>query len=53
MDRASGAVLHISSIPNEYGIGSFGQSDFDFVDFLVDTKQTYWQMLPLRLLMFR
>jgi 4-alpha-glucanotransferase len=47
MDRASGAVLHISSIPNEYGIGSFGQSAFDFVDFLVDTKQTYWQILPL------
>ena len=30
-----------------FGIGSFGQSAYDFVDFLVETKQTYWQILPL------
>ena len=47
MERASGVLLHISSLPNEYGIGSFGQSAYDFVDFLVETGQKYWQILPL------
>lgn len=45
--RQSGVLMHISSLPNQYGIGSFGQSAYDFVDFLVRTKQTYWQILPL------
>lgn len=45
--RHSGVLMHISSLPNAYGIGSFGQSAYDFVDFLVRTKQTYWQILPL------
>ena len=39
--------MHISSRPGKYGIGSFGQSAYDFVDFLVRTKQRYWQILPL------
>lgn len=39
--------MHISSLPGAYGIGSFGQSAYDFVDFLVRTKQRYWQILPL------
>lgn len=34
-------------LPGAYGIGSFGQSAYDFVDFLVRTKQRYWQILPL------
>ncbi len=33
--------------PGKFGIGTFGQSAYDFVDFLVETKQTYWQILPL------
>ena len=45
--RQSGVLMHISSLPGKYGIGSFGQSAFDFVDFLVRTKQRYWQILPL------
>lgn len=45
--RSSGVLMHITSLPNPYGIGSFGQSAYDFVDFLVETKQTYWQILPL------
>ncbi|MGT2756603.1 4-alpha-glucanotransferase [Streptococcus ovuberis] len=45
--RTSGVLMHITSLPGEYGIGSFGQSAYDFVDFLVETKQTYWQILPL------
>ena len=45
--RQSGVLMHISSLPGKYGIGSFGQSAYDFVDFLVRTKQRYWQILPL------
>lgn len=47
MERTSGVLLHISSLPNEYGIGSFGQSAYNFIDFLVETEQKYWQILPL------
>lgn len=39
--------MHISSLPGKYGIGSMGQEAYDFVDFLVRTKQRYWQILPL------
>ena len=46
-ERQSGILMHISSLPGKYGIGSFGQSAYDFVDFLVRTKQRYWQILPL------
>ena len=47
LTRSSGVLMHITSLPNTFGIGSFGQSAYDFVDFLVETKQTYWQILPL------
>lgn len=47
MKRSSGVLLHISSLPNDFGIGSFGQSAYDFVDFLVESEQSYWQILPL------
>ncbi len=45
--RGSGILLHISSLPSNYGIGDFGSSAFDFADFLMKTKQRYWQVLPL------
>lgn len=45
--RASGVLMHITSLPNELGIGTFGKSAYEFVDFLVETNQTYWQILPL------
>ena len=45
--RASGVLMHITSLPGDYGIGSFCQAAYDFVDFLKETKQTYWQILPL------
>ena len=45
--RASGILLHISSLPSEYGIGDFGPQSYKFVDFLSKTKQSYWQILPL------
>ena len=43
----AGILMPISSLPNKYGIGSFGKEAFDFVDFLKDSKQSYWQILPL------
>ena len=45
--RQSGVLLHISSLPGKYGIGTLGREAYDFVDFLVWTKQSYWQILPL------
>lgn len=46
-ERQSGILMHISSLPGNNGIGSFGSSAYAFVDFLVRTKQRYWQILPL------
>ncbi|MDQ3636239.1 MAG: 4-alpha-glucanotransferase [Acidobacteriota bacterium] len=45
--RASGILLHLTSLPNEYGIGDFGEAAYQFVDFLERSRQTYWQILPL------
>ena len=47
MKRASGILLPVSSLPSPYGIGMFSKSAYDFVDFLVEAGQTYWQILPL------
>lgn len=47
MERASGVLLHITSLPNNIGIGTFGRSAYKFVDFLVESGQSYWQILPL------
>ncbi len=46
-ERQSGVLMHISSLPGKYGIGSLGREAYEFVDFLVRTKQRYWQILPL------
>ena len=46
-ERKTGVLLHISSLPSPYGIGTFGRSAYEFVDFLVSAGQTYWQLLPL------
>ena len=43
----SGILMPISSLPSPYGIGSLGQYARDFVDFLVKTEQTCWQILPI------
>ena len=47
MSRAAGILLSISSLPGEYGIGCFSKSAYDFVDWLKEAGQTYWQILPL------
>ena len=46
-ERGAGVLLHISSLPTNFGIGDLGPKAFEFVDFLAETKQRYWQLLPL------
>ena len=43
----TGIVMPVSSLPSKYGIGSFGKSAHDFIDFLDATGQKCWQVLPL------
>ena len=50
MERASGVLMPVSSLPGPYGIGGFGWNAYDFVDFLASCKQHYWQILPLSLI---
>lgn len=45
--RKSGILLAVFSLPSEYGIGCFSKEAFDFVDFLCEAGQKYWQILPL------
>ncbi len=45
--RKSCILMHISSLPSEYGIGKIGKSAFDFVDFLVKSGVKCWQILPI------
>lgn len=45
--RGSGILLHISSLPSDYGIGTFGKEAYRFADFLKKSGQSYWQILPL------
>ena len=47
MNRAAGILLSISSLPSNYGIGCFSKSAYDFIDWLKEAGQTYWQILPL------
>lgn len=45
--RAAGILLHISSLPSDFGIGDFGPEAYKFADFLARAGQSYWQVLPL------
>lgn len=45
--RRSGVLLPVFSLPSPYGIGTFGAQARKFVDFLVASRQSYWQILPL------
>ena len=45
--RCSGILMHISSLPGPYGIGTMGKRAFEFVDFLEEAGQSIWQILPL------
>jgi 4-alpha-glucanotransferase len=45
--RAAGVLAHPTSFPGRYGIGDLGEAAYHFVDFLVESQQSYWQVLPL------
>jgi 4-alpha-glucanotransferase len=45
--RASGILLHPTSFPSPFGIGDFGLEAYQFIDFLVESQQQLWQILPL------
>lgn len=45
--RASGLLLHVTSLPSPYGIGDLGPAAFSWVDRLHDAGQRWWQALPL------
>ena len=45
--RASGLLLHITSLPSPYGIGDLGPPAYAWIDMLHDAGQTWWQALPL------
>ena len=46
MNRASGVLMHVSSLNGDYSIGSFGVEARRFADFLAKSGFTYWQVLP-------
>lgn len=45
--RKNGVLLHITSLPSKYGIGTMGKEAFNFIDFLKRSHQQLWQVLPL------
>ena len=45
--RRGGILLHITSLPSQYGIGDLGPEAYKFADFLSKSKQSIWQILPL------
>ena len=47
MNRSSGILMPISSLPSPYGIGTFGKAAYDYADFLAAAGQRCWQLLPL------
>lgn len=47
MERKSGVLMHVSSLPNKYGIGTFGTECYEFIDFLANSGQKVWEILPL------
>jgi 4-alpha-glucanotransferase len=47
MDRSSGLLLHVTSLPSHGGIGDLGPAAYAFADFLAAAKQQWWQVLPL------
>jgi len=47
LPRASGVLLHPTSLPSAFGIGDLGTSAYHFIDFLEQSGQRFWQVLPL------
>lgn len=47
MTRHAGILMHLTSLPSPYGVGTLGEDAYRFVDFLQSAGQTYWQLLPV------
>ena len=47
LPRASGVLLHPTSLPGRFGIGDLGPGAVEFLDFLAETGQRWWQILPV------
>ena len=45
--RGSGILLHVTSLPSPFGVGDLGPAAYRFIDFLAESGQSYWQVLPL------
>lgn len=47
MKRSAGILMPIFALPSAHGIGTLGEPAFNFIDFLVEAGQSWWQILPL------
>lgn len=47
LPRRSGILMHPTSLPGRYGVGDVGDAAYKFVDFLSESGQSYWQVLPI------
>ncbi len=47
MERSSGILMPVSSLPSPYGIGTVGKAAYEFIDFLAEAGQSWWQILPV------
>ena len=47
LDRKAGVLLHITSLPSKYGVGTLGDEAYKFIDWLKEANQSIWQVLPL------
>ena len=47
INRSSGILLPIAALPSAYGIGTLGKAAYNFIDFLTEAKQSWWQILPV------
>src|SRR6202453_1127158 len=45
--RASGLLLHVTSLPSRYGVGDFGPAALAWIDRLAEAGQSWWQSLPM------
>lgn len=46
--RKSGVLAHITMLPSEYGIGDIGPTAYEFAEYLLNSGQTIWQILPTK-----
>ena len=46
-ERSAGVLMPVFSLPGEYGIGTFGKEAKQFIDFLKETGNSVWQVLPM------